>query len=42
MSKYSKDVIQILYQHQPDYISGQFIAEQLAISRTAVKKLLIN
>ncbi|RIP34309.1 biotin--[acetyl-CoA-carboxylase] ligase [Staphylococcus gallinarum] len=40
MSKYSKDVIQILYQHQPDYISGQFIAEQLAISRTAVKKII--
>ena len=40
MSKYSKDVVQMLYQHQPDYISGQFIAEQLSISRTAVKKVI--
>ncbi|MCG7339656.1 biotin--[acetyl-CoA-carboxylase] ligase [Staphylococcus sp. ACRSN] len=40
MSKYSKDVIQILYQQQPEYISGQFIAEHLNISRTAVKKII--
>ncbi|RIN22807.1 biotin--[acetyl-CoA-carboxylase] ligase [Staphylococcus succinus] len=40
MSKYSKDVIQMLYQYQPEYISGQFIAEQLSISRTAVKKVI--
>ncbi|MEY8620294.1 biotin--[acetyl-CoA-carboxylase] ligase [Staphylococcus xylosus] len=40
MSKYSKDVIHMLYQYQPEYISGQFIAEQLSISRTAVKKVI--
>lgn len=40
MSKYSKDVIQILYTNQDEYISGQFIAEHLAISRTAVKKVI--
>ncbi|MFH4935001.1 biotin--[acetyl-CoA-carboxylase] ligase [Staphylococcus cohnii] len=40
MSKYSKDVIQILYTNQDEYISGQFIAERLAISRTAVKKVI--
>ena len=40
MSKYSKDVIQILYTNQSEYISGQFIAEHLAISRTAVKKVI--
>lgn len=40
MSKYSKDVIQILYTNQDEYISGQFIAERLAISRTAVKKII--
>ncbi len=34
-----KSVIHMLYQYQPEYISGQFIAEQLSISRTAVKKL---
>src|SRR5699024_1989319 len=39
-SKYSKDVIQILYQHQTEYISGQYIAERLSISRTAVKKVI--
>ncbi|MFZ8100990.1 biotin--[acetyl-CoA-carboxylase] ligase [Staphylococcus arlettae] len=40
MSKYSKDVIQILYQHHLDYVSGQYIAEQLKISRTSVKKIM--
>ncbi|MBZ8173246.1 biotin--[acetyl-CoA-carboxylase] ligase [Staphylococcus cohnii] len=40
MSKYIKDVIQILYTNQDEYISGQFIAEHLAISRTAVKKVI--
>ncbi len=40
MSKYSKDVIQILYTNQSEYISGQFIAEHLSISRTAVKKVI--
>ena len=40
MSKYSKDVIQILYTNQDEYISGQFMAERLAISRTAVKKII--
>ncbi|PTK60695.1 biotin--[acetyl-CoA-carboxylase] ligase [Staphylococcus nepalensis] len=40
MSKYSKYVMQLLYQHQSNYISGQFIAEHLSISRTAVKKVI--
>ncbi|WP_114603340.1 biotin--[acetyl-CoA-carboxylase] ligase [Staphylococcus sp. EZ-P03] len=40
MSKYSQDVVKILYDHQPEYISGQMIAEQLQISRTAVKKII--
>lgn len=40
MSKYSKDVIQMLYEHQSEYISGQHIATQLSISRTAVKKII--
>ncbi|MCU5745494.1 biotin--[acetyl-CoA-carboxylase] ligase [Staphylococcus sp. SQ8-PEA] len=40
MSKYSKDVIQMLYEHQSEYISGQYIATQLQISRTAVKKII--
>lgn len=38
MSKYSQDVVKMLYDNQPEYISGQMIAEQLQISRTAVKK----
>ncbi|NWK85368.1 biotin--[acetyl-CoA-carboxylase] ligase [Staphylococcus sp. GSSP0090] len=40
MSKYSKAVVNILYQYESEYISGQFIAEQLSISRTAVKKVI--
>src|SRR5699024_8065446 len=40
MSKYSKDVIQILYTNQSEYITGQFIAENLSISQTAVKKVI--
>ncbi|WP_251520906.1 MULTISPECIES: biotin--[acetyl-CoA-carboxylase] ligase [Staphylococcus] len=40
MSKYLKDVINILYKQRPDYVSGQYIAEQLKISRTAVKKII--
>lgn len=40
MSKYSKEVIHMLYQYHYEYISGQFIAEQLSISRTAVKKVI--
>ncbi|PHK49220.1 biotin--[acetyl-CoA-carboxylase] ligase [Staphylococcus edaphicus] len=40
MSKYSKAVVHILYQYEHEYISGQFIAEQLSISRTAVKKVI--
>ncbi|WP_436853893.1 biotin--[acetyl-CoA-carboxylase] ligase [Staphylococcus caeli] len=40
MSKYSKAVVYMLYQYEPEYISGQFIAEQLSISRTAVKKVI--
>ncbi|PNZ14166.1 biotin--[acetyl-CoA-carboxylase] ligase [Staphylococcus simiae] len=40
MSKYSQQVLQLLYHSQPDYISGQKIAEQLDISRTAVKKVI--
>lgn len=42
MSKYSQDVIRILYKHQSEYISGQYIADQLNISRAAVKKSSIN
>ena len=37
MSKYSQDVVKMLYEHQSEYISGQYIANQLNISRTAVK-----
>ncbi|WP_115343823.1 biotin--[acetyl-CoA-carboxylase] ligase [Staphylococcus saprophyticus] len=40
MSKYSKAVVYMLYQYESEYISGQFIAEQLSISRTAVKKVI--
>ncbi|MBF7017095.1 biotin--[acetyl-CoA-carboxylase] ligase [Staphylococcus durrellii] len=40
MSKYSQSVIHILYQHQLEYVSGQYIAEQLNISRTSVKKII--
>lgn len=40
MSKYSQDVIRILYESKPNYISGQFIADQLNISRAAVKKVI--
>ncbi|MDY4023442.1 biotin--[acetyl-CoA-carboxylase] ligase [Staphylococcus borealis] len=40
MSKYSQDVIRILYKHQSEYISGQYIADQLNISRAAVKKVI--
>ena len=39
MSKYSQDVVRMLYEHQPEYISGQYIADQLNISRAAVKKV---
>ena len=42
MSKYSQDVIRMLYMHQSEYISGQYIANQLNISRANVKKSLIN
>ncbi|HJE02237.1 biotin--[acetyl-CoA-carboxylase] ligase [Staphylococcus auricularis] len=38
MSKYNNNVIQMLYQYAPDYVSGEFIANQLHISRTTVKK----
>ena len=41
MSKYSQDVIRMLYMHQSEYISGQYI-DQLNISRAAVKKSSIN
>ena len=37
MSKYSQDVVRMLYENQPNYISGQFIADQLNISRAGVK-----
>ena len=37
MSKYSQDVVKMLYEHQSEYISGQYIANQLNISRAAVK-----
>ncbi|MBF2307924.1 biotin--[acetyl-CoA-carboxylase] ligase [Staphylococcus hominis] len=40
MSKYSQDVVKMLYEHQSEYISGQYIANQLNISRTAVKKVI--
>lgn len=40
MSKYSQDVIRMLYMHQSEYISGQYIANQLNISRAAVKKVI--
>lgn len=40
MSKYSQDVIRMLYMHQSEYISGQYIADQLNISRAAVKKVI--
>lgn len=40
MSKYSQDVVQILYENQPEFVSGQTIAEQLNISRTSVKKII--
>ena len=40
MSKYSQDVVRMLYEHQPEYISGQYIAYQLNISRAAVKKVI--
>ncbi|MHD0382658.1 biotin--[acetyl-CoA-carboxylase] ligase [Staphylococcus simulans] len=40
MSKYSQDVVKMLYDNQPEYISGQMIADQLQISRTAVKKII--
>ena len=37
MSKYSQDVIRMLYMHQSEYISGQYIANHLNISRAKVK-----
>ena len=40
MSKYSQDVVKMLYDHQSEYISGQYIANQLNISRAAVKKVI--
>ena len=40
MSKYSQDVVKMLYEHQSEYISGQYIANQLNISRAAVKKVI--
>lgn len=40
MSKYSQDVVKMLYEHQSEYISGQYIANQLNISRAAVKKII--
>ncbi len=40
MSKYSQDVIRMLYENQPNYISGQYIADQLNISRAGVKKVI--
>ena len=40
MSKYSQDVIRMLYEHQSNYISGQYIADQLNISRAGVKKVI--
>ncbi|MDN8867427.1 HTH domain-containing protein, partial [Staphylococcus aureus] len=38
MSKYSQDVLQLLYKNKQNYISGQSIAESLNISRTPEKK----
>lgn len=40
MSKYSQDVVKMLYELQSEYISGQYIANQLNISRAAVKKVI--
>ena len=40
MSKYSQDVVRMLYENQPNYISGQFIADQLNITRAGVKKII--
>ena len=40
MSKYNQDVVKMLYDHQSEYISGQYIANQLNISRAAVKKVI--
>lgn len=37
MSKYSQDVVKMLYDHQSEYISGQYIANQLNISRNLKK-----
>ena len=40
MSKYSQDVCKNVIENQPNHISGQFIADQLNISRAGVKKII--
>ncbi|MFP4925457.1 HTH domain-containing protein, partial [Staphylococcus pseudintermedius] len=38
MSKYLDQILELLTDARPDYISGQTIAEQLNVSRMTVKK----
>lgn len=38
MSKYLDQILELLTDARPDYISGQMIAEQLNVSRMTVKK----
>ncbi|UTH12853.1 biotin--[acetyl-CoA-carboxylase] ligase [Macrococcus equipercicus] len=40
MSKYKYKILSYLYDHKESYVSGQHIAEQLQISRTAVWKTI--
>ncbi|UXR68748.1 biotin--[acetyl-CoA-carboxylase] ligase [Staphylococcus sp. IVB6246] len=40
MSKYRDQILELLTNAQPEYVSGQMIAEQLNISRMTVKKVI--
>lgn len=40
MAKYKNDILELLYHNRSTYLSGQTIAERLAISRTAVWKTI--
>ncbi|ULG73346.1 biotin--[acetyl-CoA-carboxylase] ligase [Macrococcus brunensis] len=40
MAKYKSDILELLYHNRSTYLSGQMIAEQLSISRTAVWKTI--
>lgn len=40
MSKYKQEILSFLLNHQSEYISGQMLADQLGVSRTAIWKAI--